>query len=181
MLSSIITKLTCNFERDDNYQQALTKSRVENNSTRLPSFPINSNIFEYSFSQSTRDSIRFHSTRIPFEWSIIDSSPGIIIPFSQKKRSEEEEKDESESLISTTFPSCRSRRGNLASLTGYDLQGGNNLFRNTAEYVGVRNTRPWWVRQSGLLCKVMEYEKWVEITRERSERFKSRQPSRNIF
>lgn len=94
-----------------------------------------------------------------------------------KKRSEEEEKDESESSISTTFPSC----GNLASLTGYDLQGGNNLFRNTAEYVGVRNTRPWWVRQSGLLCKVMEYEKWVEITRERSERFKSRQPSRNIF
>lgn len=98
-----------------------------------------------------------------------------------KKRSEEEEKDESESSISTTFPSCRSRRGNLASLTGYDLQEGNNLFRNTAEYVGVRNTRPWWVRQSGLLCKVMEYEKWVEITRERSERFKSRQPSRNIF
>ena len=58
---------------------------------------------------------------------------------------------------------------------------GNNLFRNTIEYVGVRNTRPWWVRQSGLPCKVMEYEKWVEITRERSERFKSREPSRNIF
>lgn len=177
MLSSIITKLTCNFERDDNYQQALTKSRVENNSTRLPSSNINSNIFEYSFSQSTRDSIRFHSTRIPFEWSIIDSSPGIIIPFSQKKEAKKKKKTKAK----VRFPSCRSRRGNLASLTGYDLQGGNNLFRNTAEYVGVRNTRPWWVRQSGLLCKVMEYEKWVEITRERSERFKSRQPSRNIF